>query len=434
MAADSVGPRWTTLAALREQSRRAWSRGELLRELLAPTEAYPRRRTLKRPTAAELRDDYAAARLWASELQHGASGTVGYRLVTSDVGRNTVGTNRVPSAAVFDTVRDEIGFAGKGRDADRFERLAGDLAAAHPALGGWAARHPLRLLELGADARTAAAAALWFTAHPAPGIYLRQLSIPGVHTKFMETHRRTIDEMVLALDPARAHDARGAAGGPGGEPDDASVTARSPDNCESSAELDFAPRRRSFTERHGFLAPPELVRYRILDPSMSVLGGARDLTVTAEAFRALDPAVRTVLVTENLVNFLSLPERSGTLALFGAGYGFRMLRDAQWLRGCAVRYWGDLDTHGFRILDQLRSVHPHVESLMMDQETLLAHRAYWGKEPKPSRATLTRLSAAESALYTALGDGTFGPAVRLEQEHVQWDYALQRIQAANFPT
>ena len=45
------GPRWRTLRAL---SLKAWNSGALLRELLEPTGVYPRRRPLKRPTAAGL--------------------------------------------------------------------------------------------------------------------------------------------------------------------------------------------------------------------------------------------------------------------------------------------------------------------------------------------------------------------------------------------
>lgn len=45
----------------------------------------------------------------------------------------------------------------------------------------------------------------------------------------------------------------------------------------------------------------------------------------------------------------------------------------------------DIDTHGFRILDQLRAVHPHVASMLMDEETLLAHSNAWGKDHRRRR-------------------------------------------------
>ncbi|UKA55515.1 DUF2220 family protein [Arthrobacter sp. FW305-BF8] len=256
-----------------------------------------------------------------------------------------------------------------------------------------------------------------------PGIYVRQLGLPGVHTKFIERHRQVIDQLLAAVTA------------PGSEVDGADTDSEAPlDEALAAAEPEVAlddgagrtPAAR-FARRHGFLHPPELVRFRILDPAIPALGGARDITVTAEAFSTLQLPVHTLIATENQVNFLALPERPGTLALYGAGYGFSSLREARWLRECEVLYWGDIDTHGFRILDQLRAVHLHVESVLMDEETLLAHRDAWGTEPSPSRATLTRLSAEESALYDALGSDKYGPSVRLEQELINWDWALERL-------
>jgi hypothetical protein len=66
----------------------------------------------------------------------------------------------------------------------------------------------------------------------------------------------------------------------------------------------------------------------------------------------------------------------------------------------------------------------------MDQATLLAHRDAWGSEPAPSRAALSRLTADEAALYEALGSDAHGPAVRLEQELIRWDWALERLLGA----
>lgn len=367
-----------------------------MRELLEPSGAYPRRRPLKRPTAAQLLNDYAAVRAWAAELSAGAGD---YSLETVEAGRRTVGVNVIPAAAVFATVEDEVAFAGKSRDADRFRSLVADLGELDPGLAGWAVRRPLKLLELGADALAAARVALWLRDHPAPGIYVRQLVLPGVHTKFVERNRQVIDQLLAAVVPGFAEPE-----GEGGE----SAGAR-------------------FARRHGFLHPPELVRFRILDPSLHVPGGARDITVTAAAFAGLELPVDTVIATENQVNFLALPGRPRTLALYGGGYGFSSLRDAAWLRACRVTYWGDIDTHGFRILDQLRAVHPQVESVLMDEETLLAHRDAWGTEPSPARAALARLNPAESDLYDALRNDTHGPAVRLEQELVSWDWALHRL-------
>ncbi|XAS68104.1 Wadjet anti-phage system protein JetD domain-containing protein [Micrococcaceae bacterium Sec5.7] len=419
MPAESSAGRaqgWTTLAMLRAQSQKAWDSGALLRELLEPSGVYPRRRPLKRPTAATLRSDYTAARAWAAEL---FAATGHFALDTAEVGRTTIGPNLLPAAAVFGSTGDEIAFVGKSKDAARFRELVEGLSAMEPAFRAWALRRPLRLLELGGDALTAARVALWLRDNPEPGVYVRQLSLPGVHTKFIEHHRKVIDELAAEqrADPRL--------------PVDAAEDAVLPEvAAEPGALLGQAPARTPaarFAARHGFLHPPELVRFRALDPGMPLLGEARDLTVTAEAFSTLNLPFQRVIVTENLVNFLALTEVPGGLAIYGGGYGFSSLQDAGWLRDCEVWYWGDLDTHGFRILDQLRAVHPHVVSVLMDQATLLAHRDIWGSEPAPSRAALGRLTAEESALYDALGSNQFGQSVRLEQELVRWDWASERL-------
>lgn len=410
--------RWTTLAGLRALSLTAWDRGQLLREALEPSGVYPRRRSLKRPTATELRDDYALARDWASALFASAGP---FSLETVDVGRTTIGSNQLPAVAVFALVEDEVEFINKARELKHFMSLAKGLESLDPLLRAWAMRRPLQLLALGEASWTAARVALWLRDNPSSRLYVRQLSLPGVHTKFIETHRRTIDEIVAVLGSAQE--------APSYSGDPLEVV---PDSNEA---LLGAPEARTpaarFATRHGFLHPPEQVRFRVLDPSIPVLGAARDLTVTASAFETLRLPVRTVIITENLVNFLALPSRPGAMAVFGKGYGFSSLRDAAWLHDCEVLYWGDLDTHGFRILDQLRAVHPHVSSVLMDEETLLAHKDAWSVESAPSKASLTRLRPGEAQVYAGLREGTYGDGVRLEQELIGWEWALARLATAN---
>src|SRR5690606_26922002 len=110
-----------------------------------------------------------------------------------------------------------------------------------------------------------------------------------------------------------------------------------------------------------FRDKPERVRFRLLDPSLSLLAGAadQDITVTADAFAHLElPAIKRVYITENEINFLSFPQVPQSMVIFGAGYGFNIFANASWLHKCTIHYWGDIDTHGFAILDQLRALFP----------------------------------------------------------------------------
>ena len=119
------------------------------------------------------------------------------------------------------------------------------------------------------------------------------------------------------------------------------------------------------------------------------------------------------------------------MVVFGAGYGFEVLAGAQWLHRCAVHYWGDIDTHGFAILDQLRATLPHAQSLLMDRATLLAHADHWGEEPQPLLRNLPRLTAEEGALFDDLRDNRLRPRLRLEQERIGFGWVQQALACFN---
>ncbi len=108
------------------------------------------------------------------------------------------------------------------------------------------------------------------------------------------------------------------------------------------------------------------------------------------------------------------------MVVFGAGSGFEHLAQVPWLADAPVHYWGDIDTHGFAILDQLRAVVPHSTSMLMDRATLLSHERYWGHEGKPTQRDLHRLTSDERAVYDDLRDNRLRPNLRLEQEHIRF--------------
>lgn len=66
----------------------------------------------------------------------------------------------------------------------------------------------------------------------------------------------------------------------------------------------------------------------------------------------------------------------------------------------------------------------------MDEQTLLAHKAHWTTEQKPSNAVLKHLHPDEAALYAILKQNHFGENIRLEQEYIQYD-ALERYLQLN---
>ena len=97
------------------------------------------------------------------------------------------------------------------------------------------------------------------------------------------------------------------------------------------------------------------------------------------------------------------------------------------MAGAVVRYWGDIDTHGFAILDRLRAWLPGTRSVLMDLDTLMHHRDRWVREERPTQSSLTRLTREEGDLYDDLVSDRLGDRVRLEQERIDWTWAQPQL-------
>ncbi|MDT8399736.1 MAG: DUF2220 family protein, partial [Pseudomonadales bacterium] len=230
-------------------------------------------------------------------------------------------------------------------------------------------------------------------------IYLRQVDLPGVHSKFIEAHRSVLAELL-----------------------DLALPADAVDHSKTGVSR--------FSARYGFLEKPARIRFRVLDPAMRVIPGPAcpDVSLDADSFSRVELAVQHVFITENETNFLAFPQVADAIVIFGAGYGWDALARSHWLQNCSIHYWGDIDTHGFGILDQLRGYFGHVDSFLMDRETLDAHTAVWGCEDKALAADLHRLTSDERDLYNDLRDQRIRAGLRLEQEHIGFHWLAQRLQ------
>jgi hypothetical protein len=376
---------WTTAADLRDQVMRRWDKGELATQIVTPGELFPLQLSLRGPTSSELSERFDEVRSWAGELQRHA----GCRLVMREVRHRVIGINSLPGQAWVDTLDEALRLIGKLREV-RALRAVIDATKSQPALLPWLQRHPLRALALADVWPLLLAVVAWLQAHPRPGVYLRQVDLAGIHSKFIEMQRGVLSELLDLVLPADAIDpaATGAA---------------------------------QFAQRYGFRDKPLRVRLRFLDVAQQARmpGGDGDITVSNAAFARLMPDVKRVFMTENEINFLAFPPAADSLVVFGAGYGFDALSQAAWLQCCELHYWGDMDTHGFAILDQLRAHWPHAQSLLMDRDTLLSHEAQWTPEPQPTQRDLPRLNDAERRLYDELRWCRLRDVpVRLEQERI----------------
>ena len=259
---------WTTPADLRRQVRRLWDRGIILAGLVTGETPFPRRLVLRRPGSTELRDRFDEVRAWVAALRSMPH----VRLEMREIRHRVSGTNRLPHEAWVDTLEDAVALIRKQPELAEFRRLVDRTRARQPALLSWVAKRPLRALELASDWPRLLDVVGWLEDHPRPGVYLRQMDVPGVHSKFVEAHRGVLGEMLDRALPPESIDADALAGVAG------------------------------FARRYGFREKPVRIRFRVLDPAHALLPSAgeaaleQDVTLDAESFAALRTGVSRVFI------------------------------------------------------------------------------------------------------------------------------------------
>lgn len=374
---------WTDHAGIVAQLRRHWEAGAVLAEVAGAPTVFPLRIRMTTPTTAELSSRFDDVRAWIRDLL--AADLV--RVELAGMGGRSIGRNEIPRAVWVDTLDDAAALLGEEA---ALASLRGVVAITPPSLLPWVAARPLVGVALADQWERLLRVVAWLAANPQPGIYVRQVDIGGVDTKFIERHGDVIASMHGDVEP-----------------------------------------RTDFVTRFGFLNVPRTIAIRSLCPSVKIGGGSagfgdRPVTLTLEDASRIT-GVRRVFVTENYVNFLSFPPAAGSVVIFGGGFDVGRVALLPWTANVPVHYWGDIDTHGFAILDMLRAVLPHTTSMLMDHDTLHAHELQWGTEPVQVRRGLPHLTPAERALYDDLRDNRIRPNLRFEQELTSFGFVERYI-------
>lgn len=216
----------------------------------------------------------------------------------------------------------------------------------------------------------------WLRTHDVSEYYLREIPVIGVDSKWIEVHRAVVEAVV--------------------------------------GELPFRTK-------------PPLVELRSLDPEVKIRN-ARRLCLELDDAAGANPAFERVLLVENHITFLALPEVPGTFAVWGGGYrADELVAALPWLAQRSVFYWGDLDSHGFRILDRVRGALPGVHSVLMDPETVRLHLELAVEEPTATAFTPARLTDDEASSLELLRERSGTGCLRIEQERIVFDHVVEQV-------
>jgi hypothetical protein len=323
-----------------------------------------------------------------------------YQLYWREVNSRSLGSNRLVDRICVEDWQQYLRLVDKqGAFAD-FSGASAYLRDHFPKLEEWMRDNVLEVLRYADEWPNLMLVLEYFRDdHERDRHYIREVPV-AVPTKFIETHKKVLGSLLDTVLPTEAIDDghRGVKG---------------------------------FERRYGLKYRQPLVRLRLLDKDVAVnyFNGVNDLSLPLDAFAGLELPIRRVIILENktnytnLMNFLTLPQLAGTAGIFGSGFHAGSLKAAAWLHDVEMLYWGDLDAHGWQIVNQLRSHFPHLKTILMDRATLDALAEYQVEATPSTAMELPHLTAAELTLYDYLNDAR----VRLEQERVPVSMVLEAL-------
>lgn len=356
--------------------------------------SWPLQVPLGAPTEKEATEDPAAVRAWVASWSawKGAA-----EIVWEERKWARLGAQQLPASLVVataDNVATLVGQAARwNRANERYARMlarwsqlkeGGALSSRFSVLADYSEVDFNRLFSL----------LEWLDRNPASNVYLRQLPVEGLDTKWAEQRIGVITGLLKDIR---------------GQKEDG-----------------------NFHEICGLRRPAHRVRIRLLCPELrKVVGGLRDIEAPIEELAALPIQPRSAVIVENLDTGMALPDLAGTVGVMKLGNAVSALDALPWLHNVKAVYWGDIDTHGFAILDRARRVLPSLRSVLMDEATLLEYRYLWGHEPAQcADIPLEHLLPHERAVYLALRANAWGQNLRLEQERLPWDFAVAAVAVA----
>lgn len=378
---------WSTPEEIKSILRDKWDKGVFLNG--DDTGLFPLLVSIKAPSANEITENFTEAQKWVADFEAMSENSCP-QVVWEERSHRLSGKNRFPVKIHIQSTIELASFINRSLEWKNWNIALGLVEMQIPELLPYWKQQSGKCLALSVDLQKLGkllSVCRWcrsYVKEQKERIYIRQIPLEGIHTKFVEANKSLLASWLDFLCP------------------------------EHLVNMDYT-KGAEFAKRYGFLERPQQVRIRILD-SDKYLQSLSDLTLVAEELAQLDLGICNVFICENNVTCLSFPSVPDSILIFGAGYGFDALVKIPWLHSKRILYWGDLDTNGFCILDQLKGHFPHVESFLMDEKTLLTNKEFWSREECQSFRKTIHLNAAEYDTYQGLCNQNWGDHVRLEQE------------------
>lgn len=294
-----------------------------------------------------------------------------------------MGTVKVPLHLVFDTPDELASWAGHKVEYHSAIRCLSLILQEIPELIDSALNVINSLANLDwIDFERMVAVSKWFCAHR-EGLYLtRQIPIRGVDTRWFEIHSH------LLLGFLRDY-------------------------------LELNPYRKDLIQL-GIVPPPALVRIVVFDEEISArVGGMKLFACALDEMANLNLRPDRIVFMDNISTAVALPKIKGTMAIITPNSHIREVCEIEWVAKSQCQYLGSIDLKSFAILHNLRLYLPNIESVLMDEQTMLSNQDLWtDNEDYVSNCAPVALNQSETHLYRCLLDGVYGHNIRLDLERL----------------
>lgn len=318
----------------------------------------------------------------------------GYSVELTTKNTHKHGQQSLPTKITIDSESDYLKLLNKKSEFSKFKTNIKLILSSIPQLEQWLIRYPQKVIENADNWEDILKVCHYFLTVPNPNLYLRELPI-AVHTKFIEENKSIINSLLETILPDE--------------------TIKAVDKNKNHI----------FEQKFSLKYEEPLVRMRILDKQVKIKNKfpVLDLITPLSEFEQIKLNAKNCFITENKMNFLTLPNLQDSFAIWGSGYGIHMLKAVSWLCDRNIFYWGDIDTDGFKILSQFRGYFPQTISIMMDQSAFKEF-AEFAVDVKPSLPeNLLNLTSEEYSLYSFLCQ----QGKRLEQERISQQFTVQYL-------
>ena len=376
---------------MKQKLEKFYIRGDVFKSYIAEHDVLPIVVKLKKITQKDISQDFSKVQKDIKRLKE-----LKLPLIYKEFSFKSIGRQSLPVEVRFEDLYEYLNFIEKYEEYSEFKTIYEKIVKKYPSLKELFLKKPFWILDYADRWDRILRVVDFMTKNKSPDCYIRELSINDVDTKFIEKHKKLLDNLLSNIFQ----------------------------NEPLKSLSDFA-----FEKKYGFKYPLAQVRFRILDRE-HFINGLSDLTLTITEFEKLDLEIKRVFIIENKVTFLSFFDFHDSIVIFGSGYKISLLKSVEWLKDKEIIYWGDIDEDGFAILSNLRRYFPQTKSIMMDTQTIekfINLKVEYNKKIA-TKENLSNLTKDEELVYERLKNDFYGKNFRLEQEKIPFEYVKRIVQ------